>query len=176
MEKKSQSLFDTKADKLTFPTTMVTEEYEDEIVEEDIAEHSSKEIDEMLKPDEMNRAENVIDAISGDTVKSIIIDEVYGIQTPNYTLDISEIEEMTRTAFAAIRSLLSDTGDTFLYLKKDSTLSLIGMCRSEVLYRVLSPAIKNMFGSKCHIYKDFDATKEVKHVTETDVSAIRLDL
>ena len=120
--------------------------------------------------------EDVGEAISGDKVKTSLLSQEHGINTPNYTLDLSKIDgEILDISLLALRSLMREEGPCSFYIVIRNGIARLGNCYGEDIVRILSPSLKYMFEGKGVIIKNFGSEKAVK-IVGRDTSEFRLSL
>ena len=118
----------------------------------------------------------VEEAISGDKVKSVLIPETLEVSLPNYILDFRGAKNVREHCLAALEGMLTDEGDTHIYIWLDNVLSRVGMGISSSLERILPPGMQSMFGNMCRIYQDAEPGRPVREIKQHDPSKIRLRL
>ena len=118
----------------------------------------------------------VEEAISGEMVKSVIIPETLDIGLPNYVLDFRGARNVRDHCLNALEGMLTDDGDTHIYIWLDKSLSRVGMGIGSSLDRILAPGMQSMFGGMCRIYQDAETGKPVREIKQQDPSKIRLRL
>lgn len=121
-------------------------------------------------------SKGVEEAISGDMVKSVIIPETLDISLPNYVLDFRGARNVRDHCLSALEGMLTDDGDTHIYIWLESTLSRVGMGIGRSLDRILAPGMQSLFGEMCRIYQDAETGKPVREIKQQDPSKIRLRL
>ena len=118
----------------------------------------------------------VEEAISGEMVKSVIIPETLEMCIPNYVLDFRGARNVRDHCLMALEGMLTDDGDTHIYIWLDKSLSRVGMGIGSSLDRILAPGMTSLFGDMCRIYQDAETGKPVKEIRQHDPSKIRLRL
>lgn len=132
-------------------------------------------IGEEIKFDEpMPQASDFEGVISGDYVKTVMIEEQRGINIPSYLIDISGIGEMTELAFTSLGAFLNKDGDTTIYLKTDTSLLKLGINYEQNLYRIVGLAVNEIFEGRAAVYKNTGTG--FNRLVESDVSSVRLGL
>lgn len=138
-----------------------------------------------ILPDEVNTNNNDIedlksqcieDAITGEVVKSVLLEVENSIVIPNYVIDMSELKEIEPIQVNALDSLLNENGDVVIYIYLNGNLQKIGMANSWVIHRIIVPAISTIFNNKCKIYKDFQVGKELNIINTKSIAHLRLSI
>ena len=165
--KEQFNLFDTDADKPIIP--LFDQGIDDGVI-------TSDELRKQLNGTESLKSVGLERAISGDTVKSVMIPEDVNILIPNYVIDISKVKEVQDCQSYGIDALVSSDGDTVLYYYTKEGLARIGYGKSRTLDRILAIVVRRLFGSECKVYKDLEVGKPLKLVSRGDATTLRLDL
>ena len=121
-------------------------------------------------------SEGIEEAILEEEVKTIILPEEYGIITPNYVIDMSDVEEVDEIQIRGLDALLNRDGDLAVYIHRKGSIQKIGMAYSWILSRIIVQTINNIFNGKCIIYKDLAPGKEAYVVSSKNVSHLRLGI
>lgn len=121
-------------------------------------------------------SEGIEEAILEEEVKTIILPEEYGIITPNYVIDMSDVEEVDEIQIRGLDALLNRDGDLAVYIHRKGSIQKIGMAYSWILSRIIVQTINNIFNGKCTIYKDLAPGKEAYVVSSKNVSHLRLGI
>ena len=138
---------------------------------------SSDEVKRQLSIESNLISSGIDKAISGDTVKSMLLAEESGVMQPNYVVDFTDVSEVHNFQLEGLDALLNPDGDTWVYVyTKNGGLNKLGRGKSEVLDRILTIAVANLFDSKCKIYKDFQIGKQLNIVSEKDITTMKLSL
>lgn len=161
------SIFDTQADDIAMPGT---------VVNIDNAEISGEDIKNILTSTGDVISRGIEDALTGDTIKSVIVPEESDITLPNYVIDLSEVSEICEIHSTAIDALLNEDGDTAVYVYTNTGIDKIGMGYGELLNRIIAPAISNIFNDKCLIYKNYQIGEDLDIVDGKDISNLRLSI
>lgn len=111
-------------------------------------------------------------ALVADELKNVLLRESTDVKVPSYMLDITNIE-IAEAALLAIKGLLPG-GNTAVYMKNGSSIVMVGSGDDYVLYTVLEEVLKEMFNSKCKVYKNNG--NGFKPIGKLDVSSVRLNL
>lgn len=167
MEKLEINLFDSKADEVAMPG---------QSIKLDEAEISEQEIKDSLKSTTDVISQGIEGALSGETVKSVLIPEESDIIQPNYVIDFSELGEIEPIQSMAIDALLNEDGDMAVYGYTNGGITKLGMGYSDVLNRVIASAIGNVFNNQCLIYRNYDIGKKLDIVDSKDISHLRLSI
>lgn len=115
----------------------------------------------------------ITEAISGTTVKSMLIPEVDNVIIPCYLIDLRNTKA-TRSTTLGLTALLREDGDTAIYIQNPVKIIKLGMGNESVLYNVMSTAIHHMFSGKAKLYKNTGSG--FNPVDDSDVSNVILRL
>lgn len=115
-------------------------------------------------------------AISGDTVKSIMIPEEINILLPNYVIDFSNIKEIYEFQALALDSFIREEGDATIYINTKTGITKLGHSDLDTLDKVLVTALSVLFNGECMVYRNYIPNKELQPVYKTDNNNIRLGL
>lgn len=118
----------------------------------------------------------VVDAISGEVVKSVLIPEDTGIIQPNYVIDLTDIKDVEPLQIVALDSLVHEDGDVALYLYITGGIQKIGMGYSWMLDKILVTAMNNVFGEECRVYRDFTPGEPVEVIDGKNITNLKLTI
>lgn len=121
-------------------------------------------------------SEGIERAITGDTVKSLMIPEDLEISLPNYILDLCNVDPLYEFQAQGIDALLHPDGDTTIYAYTPSGLVKLARGLSDILDRILTISIANLFNGQAIIYKDFEPGKPLSIISDKDITTMRLGL
>ena len=174
MHDESRQLFADGNQDFTLPTLAV------EIDNEDLTD---EEIEAKLMGEDQHLVTHgVEDAISGETVKALLIPEETDIYLPNFVLDFSEATLLRKHQIACIDSFIVETGDTALYIYIKGAMNKVGMIDGAQAEAILPTCVAAVFGDKdhkncqCKLYKDVERGKPVNEISEADISTLRLKI
>lgn len=138
---------------------------------------TSEEVKKQLDMESDLVSSSIKKAISGEVVKSLLINEDAMVMLPNYVIDFTNVKEMYGYQLDGLDSLLNPDGDTWIYIyTKAGGLVKLGCGKSEILDRILTIAVANLFDSKCKVYRDFENGKKLNVVSEKDITTMKLNL
>lgn len=156
MEKDNVTLFDTPESDFKMPTML--------------SEDQKKVQDKLISTD-------ISKSVLGDNkVKIVVLPEESNIQTPNYVLDFTNCSEITIFQKEALMNLLSDDGDTALYLYNEKALTRFGYGMSHKLENLMPLTKKYVFGGDIKIYRDLKRDEPANEVISRDITKLRLNL
>lgn len=167
LEKTIANIFDSPSDEITLPGQML---------KIDEAEISEETIKKSLKSTSELMSVGVEKAISGSEVKSVMLPEDIDIIQPNYVIDLSDVGDVEAIQVMALDSILDEDGDMGLYIYKKGSIQKAGMGHGWLLNRVIVSAMKNVFGDKCLIYRNYSPDKEVEVIDGKDLAHLRLSI
>lgn len=159
--------FNQKADEIAMPS--MSQDLDTGMI-------SEKDIKDNLKSGMELISEGLDRAISGDTVRKMMIAEDTNIAIPNYVIDFTNIDEMFEFQMEAMDALLHPDGEVTIYAYTRTGLAKLGRGLSSILDRILPLAISNLFADKCKIYKDFNIGEIPKVVSDKDITTMRLSI
>lgn len=119
---------------------------------------------------------NIVDAISGEQVKSVIIPEASGIEVPNYVIDLSNIDSIYEYQTTALDAMLSPDGDTPIYAVTSGGIVRLGFGDGNKIEQIFAIAINRVFSGECKVYKDFQSGKPAKSISEKQLTTMRLKI
>lgn len=122
------------------------------------------------------RTDNVVKALTGEQVKTLLLPEEQLIELPNYVIDFSKNMQMTVFQKLALDSLLSKNGDTSIYLYNNNNIIKIGSGIQYKLEMILSSYKNNILNKDVNIYKDVERGKELKEVIARDITKLRMNI
>lgn len=114
--------------------------------------------------------------ICSETVAHILIPETFEINLPNYVIDFSKVSSMHQHQLDALQTILTDDGDTWVYIYVGSRIMLIGKTDSSSIERLLPIGLQSIFSGKCALYKDIDRNTEQREIKKNDYRKVRLRL
>lgn len=120
---------------------------------------------------------DITDAISGETVRSVVIPERAEVSTKSCMIDITNVTTKTSAALSSIRLCLSEESDTHgieVYIKFDETVRGIGFGCNDTFYRLFPDLIQNLFNGEATLY--MNNGKGFKKYSSLDASIIKLKL
>ena len=120
------------------------------------------------------KSEGTEDAISGKSVKTVIIKEDSDIEYPNYVLDFSNVESINVIQKSALKSLISDRGDTAIYLYKKDAIVKIGSGIGEILSTLINIINQSTMNGEISVYKDVIPGKEIEEIKGKDITKLRM--
>lgn len=107
----------------------------------------SKEVEKLIATD-------ITEAISGDTVKSMLLDTLVGVQQPNYTFILKD-GSIKEVQLRALEALVSKEGNTALYLLKNKDLRLIGFGNLDELGRTIPSVVRKILFDDIEVVYNF---------------------
>ena len=167
MEKTIINIFDSPADEITLPG---------ETLRINDVEISEEDIKKKLRLATELISDGVEKAISGDMVKSVLLPEDLDIMQPNYVIDLTHVGDIESIQAMALDAILDEDGDMAVYLYKTGSIQKVGVAHSWLLNRVIVSAMKNVFGDKCLIYRNYSPDKEVEIIDSKDLTHLRLSI
>lgn len=167
MDKLEVNIIDASADDVLMPGMGI------KIDDEDISE---KEILESTKSTTDIISKGIEKALSGETVKSVLIPEDISIVQPNYVIDLSKLTEIDPIQAMALDAILNEDGDMAVYIYTPGELEKIGMGYSWMLNRIIVSAIGNVFDNKCLIYRNYAVDRELEIVDSKNIVHLRLSI
>lgn len=121
-------------------------------------------------------SDSIQDAITGSTVKKLILPESSVIAEKNFIFDFSKTASVTVFQREALKSLVSSTGDVALYLYKTSGLVQFGKGEKYSLERMIPLVRHFIFADEIDIYKDYQPGCAANKVVNRDITKMRLNL
>lgn len=109
---------------------------------------------EVTKEVEKLIATDITEAISGDTVKSMLLDTLVGVQQPNYTFILKD-SSIKEVQLRALEALISKGGNTALYLLKNKDLRLIGFGNLDDLGRTVPSIVRKILFDDVEVVYNF---------------------
>ena len=136
---------------------------------------------ELLNPNSVYAGTNLIshgveEAISGSTVKSILIPETLDLTIPNYVLDFRKATKLRQHQVKALTSIIADDGDTAIYVVLPNGMEKLGMGIGSSLDRVLPAGVQSIFGSACTLFQNVERGKPLRELKQQDINKLRLRL
>ena len=114
------------------------------------------------------------EAIQKESIDTVLLKEVTDIEIPSYLIDMTNVGDIMPCTLDAISKMLSEDGDTAIYMKNGDSIGIIGYGEAHQLYSRLDTFINNVYSGKCGIYKNNgDGFKKIKPM---DVNNIMLDI
>ena len=118
-------------------------------------------------------------AISGDTVKKLLLPEASKIDPCNFIFDFSDMKSVTVFQREALKSLVSkkeSKQNVSLYLYRKDGLVKFGMGEKYSLEREI-PLLRHFIcGDEIRVYKNYVEGEPIVEVTGRDVTQMRLNL
>lgn len=119
---------------------------------------------------------DITDAISGSTVKKLLIPEDAEMELPNYVLDYTTVEQTSAFQKQAIKNLLSTDGKVAIYLYTDGRILKIGYGEEYKLNQIIDSFRANVADENVKVYKDVEIGKELREVRHKDISKMRFNI
>lgn len=116
----------------------------------------------------------VEEALKGDVVKSILIPEALDLTLPNYLIDFRNISKIRRHQVIALDDMLSDDGDTAIYVFLKNGMTKLGMSDSSRIDDIILAGVKSIFGKDCLLFQNVERGKPLRELKQKDVNKIRL--
>lgn len=123
------------------------------------------------------RGTDVTQAITGEIVKSIIMDVREETGKLTCVIDITKVRTRTRASLESINYCLSEKSETHqieVYLRDGELMNGIGYGNVENFYKIMPDMLTNLFGNDYKLY--FNNGKGLKKFNPLDASIIRLNL
>lgn len=114
--------------------------------------------------------------IGGETIKTQLIPEENKIDSPNYVIDMSSLDEVYEYQMDALDALLDKEGDTSIYVNTATGLVKIGMGNSLILDRVLAISVQKLFSGGCRLFRDYRIGEKAVEVSTKDIRTMRLSI
>ena len=114
------------------------------------------------------------EAIQKDGLDTVLLKEENTIHVPSYLIDMTNVGDIMPASLEAIQTMLSEDGDTAIYMKNGNMVGIIGFGQSQELYSMLDTYINNVYSGRCQIYKN--SGKGFKKIKPMDVDNITLDI
>lgn len=122
-------------------------------------------------------SESISKAISGETVKTLLLPEDTEIAPLNYIFDFTDLTSINTVQKEALKGLVSYYGDVQLYLyKQKSGLTAFGMGDRYKLERMVPLIRSYIFNNEIKIYRNFAPGNPVEEVDTKDITRMRLNL
>lgn len=154
MEEKELKIFNDDSSKVSMPSI------------------SSDELNEQNKL----KSHSIDSAISGTTVKKLIVPEESNIEDKNFIFDFTDIDSISVFQMDAIKSFIDSDGDVALYLYNKNGMVKFGYGDKFKLERII-PLVKfNVFDNKLKVYKNYHKGDIPVQLESTDITKLRLNL
>ncbi len=118
-------------------------------------------------------SEGVKEALTADKIQRVLIRETEEWHDPSYLVDVSRVGDMPRVVLDGFKTMITG-GDTAVYFKNESGVTLAGFGETEKLYRELETYCGAIFGEACKVYK-YNG-KGFEPCRALDVSCVKLKL
>ena len=147
--------------------------------EVDIQENNIIEEEVVVPSLDNTEAENLLsvgieEAIQKEGIDTVLLKEETEVHVPSYLMDMTSVGSIMPASLQALQTMLTENGDTAVYMKNGDMIGIIGYGDSQELYNRLDTYVNNVYSNKCKLYKNKgDGFKEVKPM---DVDNIELDL
>lgn len=132
--------------------------------------------DEAVEEQKQLMSQSIEKEIGGRQVKKLILPEDSAIEHNNFLFDFSEVESISIFQKEAIKGLISNNGDTALYLYKPSSLVRFGWGDRYTLERLIPIIREQVFGNEIRIFKDFQEGEPLNEVSKKDITKLRINL
>lgn len=120
------------------------------------------------------KSEGTEDAISGVSVKTVLIKEDSDIEYPNYILDFSNVGSVNVIQKSALKSLISEDGDTSIYLYNKDAIVKIGSGIGETLSTLINIINQSTMNGEVAVYKDVIPGEEIEEIHGKDITKLRM--
>lgn len=132
---------------------------------------------EQLQEQQKLRSADITDAISGSTIKTLLLPEETRISDRNFVFDFSDTDKISVFQKEALKSLVTaNDGDTSLYLYRKNGLVEFGKGVRHCLERLIPLMRACVFNNEIRVYKDFCVGKPVQEMESRDITKLRLNL
>lgn len=123
-------------------------------------------------------SKDISDAISGETVKKLILPEESVIAEENFVFDFSDLDSVTIFEREALKSLVNKDGTVSLYLYKKGGMGLVEFGKGEKysLEREVPLLRHFVFGDGINIYKNYKVGEPAVSIESRDITKMRLNL
>ena len=135
--------------------------------------------EKVVQQQEQLMSADIQGAISGDTVKKLLLPESSKIDPCNFSFDFSEMQSVTvfqREALKSLGSKKESKQNVSLYLYRKDGLVKFGMGEKYSLEREIPLLRHFIFGDEIRVYKNYVEGEPIVEVTGRDVTQMRLNL
>ena len=123
------------------------------------------------------KGHDITQAITGETVKSVIMDVREEVSNLMCIIDITKVKVRTRAALESISYCLTEKSRTHqieVYIRDGDLMNGIGYGNTDTFYKIMPDMLNNLFGNEYKMY--FNNGRGLKKFNPLDASIIRLKL
>lgn len=139
--------------------------------------------EEMVMPDinkgnnvKYDNSEDVNNALFGEKVKTILIKDEQIIELPNIVFDFSKNMSMNIFQKLALDGIITENGDTAVYLYSTGNLMKIGTALSSKIESIINVFKTDVLNSDVLIYKDVQEGKPLTEINKKDITKLRMNI
>ena len=111
-------LSEKEGEKIEMPWERATQDPQDEQETDDSS--NGQLTNQEINPEKL-MTKGIVEAIAGETVKSMVLEENSDIEIPNYLIDLTNIDGTTSIQKMALKSMIHPDGNVPIYIHKETS-------------------------------------------------------